>query len=791
VGEEGRSVMMSAITGLLPGSLKGGSASNTPKAFTGIQIQTSTQGVPISIIYGKSKQSGNIIWAGDFTKTAIKGGKGGKGLGGAGKGKGGQTYDYKTAGIIALCEGQIGSIDQVWANGQLTTLSKLGLTLFTGSAGQSVWSYLSMNHPSEALAYSSTAYLAAEAYDLGQSAALPNHEFEIVGKLSGTMPGTVDINYADAISDLVTNTQYSLGPLTLDSTSLAFYKTYCQAQGLFFSPAINQSSQSISDVINGWAALSNTWVFWSEGTTKFVPLGDVAITANSVTYTPNLTIQYALTSADFICDPGAVPITVDQADPSDLPNHVKLEVLDRDNSYNIANVEWQDQALVDQFGRVDANVQSAHDICELAVANIVKMLVGQRAAYVRNKYAFTLGYEKSLLEPGDLCSILDANSGIPSAKTVRIVSMDEDENDNWAVTAEDFILGVGSVSATTENGNDGFSVDLLADPGNVNFPMILEPTADLTNGVPQLWLALSGGEEWGGATIMCSFDGGTNYSAIGIIAAPAWQGGLTGTLASHADPDTLNTLSIDTTTSVSVLDTTATHDDADKLRTLALLGDISTPGLIPNDPELIAYGSVSLTGTYLYDLTYLRRGAYGSTISSHAIGTNFTRFDIPNDNSPLNTVFIYNLPPQYIAATLYFKFPSFNKFGNAIQDISTLDPFTYTTTGRGFGSAPQGPGRRTITIDGVTVTSPYTMKNRDRTLTVKNTSGADMVILAPPNPTNGQKIVVKYKSDNAGTHTLTLKDNAAAVTLDEIVAIGGRTIPMVWNKDDSEWDANE
>lgn len=772
------------------GGTKGGSASTTPKAFTGIQIQTSTQGVPIPPIYGKSKQAGNIILSADFTKTPIKNGKGGKGLGG-GK-KGGTTYDYKTAGIIAFCEGQIQGIDQVWADGQLTTLAKLGLTLFTGAAGQLPWTYTFVDPPYPSLAYSSTAYLAGEAIDLGESATVPNLEVEIIGKLSGiSYAGSVDILYADAIPDLVTNTQYSLGPLTLDATSLAFYKTYNQAQGLFFSPAVNQSSQSIADVINGWAALSNTWIFWSGGSTKFVPLGDVAITANGVTYTPNLTIQYALTSKDFRGDPGAALISVDQADPSDLPNHAKLEVLDRSNGYNIANVEWQDQALVDQFGRVDANVQSGHDICDLAVANIVKMLLGQRAAYIRNKYTFTLGYEYSLLEPGDLVSITDAYSGIPSARTVRIVSMDEDENDDWAVTAEDFIQGVGSVSATTENGNDGFIVDLQADPGDVNFPMILEPTSDLTNGVPQLWMALSGGADWGGAPIMCSFDGGVNYSALGAIAAPCWQGGLTANLASHADPDTTHTLSINTTNSVSVLDTTATHADADNFRTLALLGNVSTPFTIPNDPELIAYGEVDLTGSYLYDLKYLRRGLYGTTIALHNIGTNWTRFDIPGQNNPLSSVFVYNLPPQYIGQTLYFKFPSVNKFGNAPQDISTLNAYNYTTTGRGFGSAPQGPGRRTVTIDGATTTSPYTMKNSDRTLTVKNTSGADFVILAPPAPTNGQKIVVKYKSDNAGTHTLTLKDNAGAITLDEVVAIGGRTTPMVWNRDDSEWDANE
>jgi hypothetical protein len=441
----------------------GGTNATQPTVYTGINLQTSAQGVPVTIVWGKNRVAPNIFWYNNFQ--AHK--QSGKGAGGKGGQKGTGNYNYTAAVMLGLCEGPIYGIGAVWVDQTEYTsgsgLSKLDLTLFTGSATQSVWSYLSINYPSQAIPYESLCYVCSSNYKLGSSAALPNHNFEVEGifcyNYSEGSTGIGDVNPGNIIYDFLTNPQYSISlpGSSIDSTSLAFYKTYCLAQGIAFSPVLDTQEQ-ISETLDRWAGLSNTWVFWSGGTLKFVPLGDSAITANGTTYTPNLTIQYALTYDDFLAtkvkqgsasgdgasktgDGG--PIQVARADPADCPNHVKIEIKDRGNAYNTCPVEWQDQGLVDQFGQIDSSATEAHEICDLGIAQIVVQLVGQRAAYIRNTYAFKLGYEFSLLEPGDLVSLTDPHIGL-NQFPVRIRTIDEDENGNLSVVAEEFPGAIGT-----------------------------------------------------------------------------------------------------------------------------------------------------------------------------------------------------------------------------------------------------------------------------------------------------------------------------------------------------------
>jgi hypothetical protein len=440
-----------------------GTNTTTPTVYTGIRIQTSAQGVPITIVWGKNRIAPNLIWYNNFE--SHKGNS--KGGGGKGGSKGSGNYTYTAAVMLALCEGPIDQIEAVWVDQtEYITggLAKLGLTLFTGTAIQSVWSYLTTNYPAQAIAYAYTAYLANSNYQLGSSAALPNHNFEVAGILAYTAPEWTqgDANPADIIDDFLTNPQYSIGLPSgvIDAASLAFYKTYCAAQGINFSPVLggDTGQEQVSQILDRWASLSNTWIFWSGSSFKFVPLGDSPITNGATTYTPNLAIQYNLAYDDFIAtkvkqgsssgdgagktgDGG--PIQVTRADPADCPNHVKIEIKDRGNAYNSAPYEWQDQALVDQFGQIDAQVTEAHEICDLGVAGIVAQLIGQRGAYIRNTYAFKLGYEFSLLEPGDLVSLTDPHLGL-NRFPVRIRTIDEDESGNLSIVAEEFPGGIGT-----------------------------------------------------------------------------------------------------------------------------------------------------------------------------------------------------------------------------------------------------------------------------------------------------------------------------------------------------------
>src|SRR5207302_1476885 len=205
----------------------------------------------------------------------------------------------------------------------------------------------------------------------------------------------------------------------------------------------------------------------------------------------------------------------------------------------------------------------------------------------------------------------------------------------------------------------GGKFDPNVDPGDVNPPGIFEPSADLA-GTGNIWAILSGGVNWGGAVCSISFDG-TNYTYFGTVTAAALQGTLTATLASHADPDTTNTLSIDLTQSVGILPTAATHADADAFRTLAaVIPAIGVSNQISSGPELICYGAVSATGTYTSNLTYLRRGLFGTAPASHGIGSLFVRLQREQAGEWASSILEFDLDPQYIGQTIYLKCQSFN-----------------------------------------------------------------------------------------------------------------------------------
>jgi hypothetical protein len=228
-------------------------------------------------------------------------------------------------------------------------------------------------------------------------------------------------------------------------------------------------------------------------------------------------------------------------------------------------------------------------------------------------------------------------------------------------------------------------------------PCVFEPDSDLEYG--SIWCALSGGDEWGGADIYISVNGGSSYSRIGRITANAKQGLLTANLPDYSgsNPDTTDTLSVDLTESGQILQP-VTHVDATSFRTLSVIQPAPIANVI-QQPELISYGNVATTGTYTANLTYLYRGIYGNGHASHAIGEQFTLIDISKQSGSVLSI---PLPVQYIGQTLLLKFASFNLFNLGNQDLSTLTAYQYTPTGRGYGLGALGVP---LTPTGLTATA--------------------------------------------------------------------------------------
>jgi hypothetical protein len=704
----------------------GGSKPASTPDYTGLQIQTAVSALPIPIVWGTSKLAPNVIWYANFRAIPVGGGGGGggKGLfGGGGSGGGSGGYDYKADVMLAICEGPITGVGDVWRGQSTTSLGALGLSLFLGSATQLPWSYLETsagassvvsilagNQPGAgeaallgqvALAYQNTAYVAAAQYDLSSTATLDNHNFEVLGfrwatgygqtpytDVTGTPAIFVDADPALVVSDFLTNPQYDVGfpGASIDTTSLfgsggdASFQTYCRAVGLAFSPALT-NAETASSVLDRWLQLTNTAAVWSGGLLRFIPYGDSTVTGNGVTFKPNVTPIYDLGDDDYIAENNADPFTVSRTDPYQAYNIWRVECADRNNAYNLTPVEARDQNAIELTsqnlgggrGERIAPAVTAHEICDTGVALISAQLMLQRALYIRNTYKFRLSWEYCLLDPMDLVTVTDTVLGLDQAP-IRITAIEENENGYLEITAEEFPLGYATATKYATTSVVNVPNDRNADPGSVAGVLLFEPTDQLGGGLVIMAGACSANALWGGCNIWLSYQEDGNYNQIGTIKACARIGVTTadlppvGVSVTGQTIDRANTLAVDLTESAGAL-SSGTQADATALNNRCYVGG-----------EIISYETATLTAANAYNLNYLVRGAYGTEddIVDHPAGTKFARID--------GSFFSYPYDQSRIGDTVYLKFQSFNVYGGGTQSLADCTAFAYTITGAALAS---------------------------------------------------------------------------------------------------------
>lgn len=246
---------------------------NTASVLSGVTVQNSSQGVPIPVVYGKTRITGNNLWYGDFTAiphTDTQSSGGGKG-GGGGVSTTTTTYTYQVAIEIGLCEGPINGVGTIWQQKNIVSEASLGLTEFTGSYTQVGWSYLTTNHPGQDLGYRGIAYEATAAFELGNSSSLPNLSFEVKG--FGYTDAAPDVNPAVILSDILTNAKYGANFPSAQLGDLTAFSTYCAAVSCLISPAYATQAPA-SGLVASLMRIGNSAPIWSEGVLKVVPYAD-------------------------------------------------------------------------------------------------------------------------------------------------------------------------------------------------------------------------------------------------------------------------------------------------------------------------------------------------------------------------------------------------------------------------------------------------------------------------------------------------------------------------------------
>ncbi|MCG7392571.1 glycoside hydrolase/phage tail family protein [Microvirga sp. ACRRW] len=155
-----------------------------------IEGLTSTEGAAIPRVYGRARIGGQLIWSTRLeevvnTKTERSGSQGGKGMGGPKTTT--TTYSYFANLAIGLCEGQIGFIRRVWADGREIDLSTITMRVHRGSETQSADPLIVAKEGVDfAPAYRGLAYVVFERLPLeNYGNRVPQFSFEVVRPVDG------------------------------------------------------------------------------------------------------------------------------------------------------------------------------------------------------------------------------------------------------------------------------------------------------------------------------------------------------------------------------------------------------------------------------------------------------------------------------------------------------------------------------------------------------------------------------------------------------------------------------
>ncbi len=655
------------MSGLL--GKKGGA---TQERYAGMQISTSLQGQVIPYVAGRNRVTMNLVWYGNFQSH-------GPGSSGKGGGGGSQSWTYSTAFIAALALGPIQGIYTVYHDKSVVTLTYENLSYALGTSGQPTWSaYPSGTPTGQEIPYDHLAYVATNSYNLGSSAAMPNLTFEIEGVVPGYSDahGMYDADPSAVIIDYLTDPVHGAGfpgtIATLTGTTNT-YQAYVQSLGLLVSP-IENSQRAATDFLKELLQITNSDAVLSFGTLKIIPYADAPVsgtTADGVhwSYTPNLTPVYSFTDSDFCPKSRDEPVRLTRTPISKTYNIVNVEYLDRSNYYNPAPVSASDMGDIAVRGPRAMSTLSFHQITSATVAKMAAQLILQFQLYERNTYEFRVRSDYSLLEPMDYIALTDSGLGL-SNQVCRIVEVQDDADNFVTIKAMEVPGTVRNTPQYNWDASQGYAANFDEAPGSVQAPVIFQMpqiAASISEGIT-LGIAVCGPTSaafWGGAEVYCSLDGGSTYEWVGTVGSngPARYGTTTGAISAVADPDTTTTLPVALANTTEQLSTAVTHADADAAQTLIMVGNGSTA-------EIMAYGTAALVSAGNYNLSYLRRGMYGSLDQAHASMVPFVRLD--------GSIFQIPMDPGMAGQTVYFKFTSFNSVGRATEELSAVTAYSYT-----------------------------------------------------------------------------------------------------------------
>jgi hypothetical protein len=278
--------------------------------YQGLQVQSSCQGAAVTIGWGRGRISGNMLWYGDFQQHPYSQ-SGGKGGGGSGT-----EYIYSASFILGVSQGTVKALRELWDGQTIISLtpgapysgSGSGKTaggagpptgpfpwggggfFFPGALGQTPWTFLTTNYPTQAVPYNLMAILALENFNLGSGAQVPSLMMLVDFGIQDAPDGKNAQVYS-VISDALINEYYGLGFPAARLDACSAYVNYCAQLGFFVSPNVTGQS-SANDMLGKLIEYTNAEFCQKSGKLTIVPYGDLPLTVigNSTTSSTSLTV---------------------------------------------------------------------------------------------------------------------------------------------------------------------------------------------------------------------------------------------------------------------------------------------------------------------------------------------------------------------------------------------------------------------------------------------------------------------------------------------------------------------
>lgn len=651
-----------------------------------IRIQSQGYANVITLVWGKGRVAATLIFYSNFVATphvenVKSGGKGGKK-----KKATNTTWSYSAAIMLGLAGHEIQATGKLWVDKKLyANVAATGLSVFTGGNTQAAWGYLTTYEPTKAVALRGFAYLAANNYQLSDTASLGNHSVEVLGKFC--TGANDDANPADIVRSILVD---YCGIDTAKVTDLATYRAACTANDLLFSYVLD-SQVAAGEVIAELLKYTASELVRRNGVFDIVGYDQAGIdTGLSLTYD------------DFVAETGTMPVTPTRSKAVDAFNSLKLEFIDRANDYNIKIVEAKDSASIETIGLRAAETTKAHCISRESVANNVVNHLLYKSIGVRNTYEFTLNLRYIRLEAMDVVTITDVNLGLINAPVI-IKKIVITSDYSLKITAEDYAGQIYRATNYATSGGGANASNTNVAVGNINPPVIFKAPEILTATGYELWCAISSNDvNHGGCSVYISIDGGASYNFVAGHDGETRSGVLTANLASASGLDTTNTLAVDLTVSSGDL-STVSQDSFDTHATLCRAG-----------AEFLTYRDVTLTAPNTFAIAHLQRGLYGSTTGA-STADKFIRCD--------DSLFKYAYPASFLGKTIYLKFPAYNNYGNTEQDLSSVTAYSFAipSTVAITNTSAATPASQAALITAAPVTT--TPATTDTIAIVDNTTG--------------------------------------------------------------------